>query len=146
MARCTGILLIALITGVCGAFEAAASELADTSWRLVQIMSMDDRVDMPDDRAQYTLDLRADGTATMQADCNRGNGSWMSESASQLKFRAVASTRALCPSGSLSERYLARFEWVRSYVIKDGHLFLATMADGSIIEFEPAGEGPDGRE
>jgi heat shock protein HslJ len=139
MARRTGILLIALITGVCGAFEAAASELADTSWRLVQIMSMDDRVDMPDDRAQYTLELRADGTATMQADCNRGNGSWMSESASQLKFRAVASTRALCPSGSLSERYLAQFEWVRSYVMKDGHLFLATMADGSIIEFEPAG-------
>ena len=142
MARRTGILLIALITGVCGAFEAAASELADTSWRLVQIMSMDDRVDMPDDRAQYTLELRADGTATMQADCNRGNGSWMSESASQLKFRAVASTRALCPSGSLSERYLAQFEWVRSYVMKDGHLFLATMADGSIIEFEPAGGTP----
>ena len=68
MARCTGILLIALITGVCGAFEAVASELADTSWHLVQIMSMDDRVDMPDDRAQYTLDLRADGTATMQVE------------------------------------------------------------------------------
>jgi hypothetical protein len=27
--------------------------------------------------------------------------------------------------------------WVRSYVLKDGHLFLATMADGSIIEFAP---------
>jgi len=26
---------------------------------------------------------------------------------------------------------------VRSYVMKDHHLFLATMADGSIIEFEP---------
>ncbi|MBL8201623.1 MAG: hypothetical protein JNK40_11665 [Chromatiales bacterium] len=33
--------------------------------------------------------------------------------------------------------YLAQFEWVRSYVMKDGHLFLATMADGAIIEFEP---------
>ena len=142
MARPTGILLFVLITGVCGAFEAVASELADTSWHLVQIMSMDDRVDMPDDRAQYTLELRADGTATMQADCNRGKGSWKSEAASQLQFRAVASTRALCPSGSLSERYLAEFEWVRSYVMKDGHLFLATMADGSIIEFEPAGDTP----
>ncbi len=26
---------------------------------------------------------------------------------------------------------------VRSYVMENGHLFLATMADGSIIEFEP---------
>jgi hypothetical protein len=31
---------------------------------------------------------------------------------------------------------------VRSYVLKDGHLVLATMADGSIIELEPAGAGP----
>ncbi len=142
MARRTGILLIALITGVCSIFEAAASELAGTSWRLVQIMSMDDRVDVPDDRTQYTLELQADGTATMQADCNRGNGSWMSGSTSQLTFGRIALTRASCPPGSLSERYLAQFEWVRSYVMKDGHLFLATMADGSIIEFEPAGGTP----
>jgi hypothetical protein len=43
----------------------------------------------------------------------------------------------MCPPESLSERYLAQFEWVRSYVMRDGHLFLATMADGAIIEFEP---------
>jgi len=29
--------------------------------------------------------------------------------------------------------------WVRSYVLEGGHLFLATMADGSIIEFERSG-------
>lgn len=133
-------LLIVLITGTCCAFEAAACELADTSWRLVRIMSMDDRVDVPDDRAKYTLELQADGTATMQADCNRGSGSWISEATGQLRFGPVASTHALCPPGSLSEKYLAQFEWVRSYVMKNGHLFLATMADGSIIEFEPAGD------
>jgi hypothetical protein len=44
---------------------------------------------------------------------------------------------AMCSPGSLADRYLAEFQWVRSYVMKDGHLFLATMADGSIIEFEP---------
>jgi hypothetical protein len=37
----------------------------------------------------------------------------------------------------LHDRYLAQFPWVRSYVMKDGRLFLATMADGSIVEFEP---------
>jgi len=26
---------------------------------------------------------------------------------------------------------------IRSYVIKEGHLFLALMADGGIYEFEP---------
>jgi hypothetical protein len=43
----------------------------------------------------------------------------------------------MCPPQELSETYLAQFEWVRSYVMKDGHLFLATMADGSMVEFEP---------
>jgi len=28
--------------------------------------------------------------------------------------------------------------FVRSYVIKNGHLFLPLMADGGIYEFEPA--------
>jgi len=114
-----------------------ASELAGTSWRLVKIMGMDDSVDEPEDRSLYTLEFGADGHAAMRADCNRGFGSWTSESPGQLQFGPVAGTRAMCPPESISDKYLAQFQWVRSYVLKDGHLFLATMADGSIIEFEP---------
>jgi heat shock protein HslJ len=134
--------LPALVLGLICEFEATASELTGTSWQLVKIMSMDDRVDVPDDRSKYTLELPADGKAAMQADCNQGTGSWTSASAGQLQFGPVAATRALCPPGSLSEKYLAQFEWVRSYVMKNGHLFLATMADGSIIEFTPANGTP----
>lgn len=118
--------------------HATVSELAGTSWQLVKIMGMDDSVDAPDDRSLYTLSFDSEGGAAMQADCNRGKGSWMSESAGQLRFGPIAGTRALCPPESISEKYLSQFEWVRSYVLKNGHLFLATMADGSIIEFEPA--------
>ncbi len=121
----------------------SSSELAGSSWRLVKIASMDDSVDVPDDPSAYTLELRADGSATMVADCNRGTGSWTSASPANIEFGPVAATMAICPPGSLSEKYLAQFQWVRSYVLQDGHLFLATMADGSIIEFEPLDEqGP----
>jgi len=119
------------------ASAAATSELAGKSWRLVKIMSMDNRVYEPDDTSKYTLVLGVDGTVAMLADCNRGTGTWTSASASQLRFGPIAATKALCPPGSLSERYLAQFQWVRSYVMEDGHLYLATMADGSIIAFEP---------
>lgn len=112
--------------------------LGGTSWRLVQIMSMDDNTFKPDDPSKYTLSFRTDGGMNVLADCNRGKGSWTSESRSQLKFGPIATTMAMCPPESLHDRYLAQFEWVRSYVIRDGHLFLATLADGSIIEFEPA--------
>jgi heat shock protein HslJ len=125
--------LTALAIGV----QATASELTGTSWRLLNIASMDDTVYLPDDPAKYTLTFGVDGAASMAADCNRGTVSWASESPGQLQFGPVAVTRAMCPPQSLSETYLAQFEWVRSYVMKDGHLFLATMADGSIVEFEP---------
>ena len=117
--------------------QATASELAGTSWQLVEISSMDDSTDVPDDPSRYTLELGADGSVSILADCNRGMGSWSSEGSSRLTFGPLATTRAMCPPGSLSDTYVAQFEYVRSYVLKDGHLFLATMADGSIIEFEP---------
>ena len=122
--------------------SAAASELSGTAWQLVNITSMDDRVDVPAKRSDYTLEFNPDGTAHILADCNRGSGAWTSQSPPRLEFGPVASTRAMCPPGSLSERYLAQFEWVRSYVLEGSHLFLATMADGSIIEFEPIGGAP----
>jgi len=128
-----------ILAACLGVTPASASELAGTSWQLLNITSMDDRVDVPDSPAKYTIQFRPDGTAQIVADCNRGSGTWISESAGRLQFGPLASTRALCPPGSLSERYLAQFEWVRSYVLDGGHLFLATMADGSIIEFERSG-------
>jgi len=33
--------------------------------------------------------------------------------------------------------WLTAISFIRSYVIKDGRLFLALMADGGIYEFEP---------
>ena len=101
-------------------------------------MGMDDSVVEPEDRSRYTLEFGTDGQASLLADCNRGTGSWTSGFGPQLRFGLIAATMAMCPPGSLADRYLAEFQWVRSYVMKDGHLFLATMADGSIIEFEPA--------
>ena len=73
----------------------------------------------------------------VRSDCNRGTGSWSSKTAGQLEFGPIAATQALCPPGSLHDRYLGQFQWVRSYVIENGNLFLATMADGSILELEP---------
>jgi heat shock protein HslJ len=115
----------------------ATNPLSGTSWQLVKIMSMDDSTYTPEDPSLYRLELLADGTASVKADCNSATGSWKSESASQIEFGAMAATMAQCPEGSLHDRYMAQFEWVRSYVIENEHLFLATMADGSIIEFEP---------
>ncbi len=117
--------------------ESTPRGLAGSAWRLVEIASMDDSVYRPDDRDRYTLEFRGDESMSLRADCNRGSGTWESASPGQLRFGRIAVTRALCPPGSLHDRYLSQFEFVRSYVIENGNLFLATMADGAIIEFEP---------
>jgi para-nitrobenzyl esterase len=115
----------------------AGSALAGTAWQLVEIVSMDDHVYAPEDRSLYTLAFNADGSMRVGADCNLGIGTWTSASTGQLQFGRIAATQALCLPDSLHDRYMAQFQWVRSYVMRDGRLFLSTMADGSIIEFEP---------
>ena len=41
------------------------------------------------------------------------------------------------PANPLTDRWTKDFMSVRSYVMKDGRLFLSLMADGGIYEFEP---------
>jgi len=115
----------------------AASYLPGHSWQLVEILSMDGTVKKPDDRSLYTVDFKTDGTVQIRADCNRGRGGWTSSSPGTLEFTQIAATLAMCPPDSLHDPFMALFPYVRSYVVKSGHLFLATMADGSITEFEP---------
>jgi len=54
-----------------------------------------------------------------------------------LELGPLALTRAKCPEGSLHDHIAKQWTFVRSFVIKDGHLFLALMADGGIYEFAP---------
>ncbi len=118
--------------------------LAGSQWRLVQIVSMDDAVGRtrPADPSRYTLQLGADGKASLRLDCNRGSASWTAQTSAEptsgsFRFGPLATTRALCPPGSLSQRLTAQIPYVRSYLIRNGHLHLALMADGGILEWEP---------
>jgi heat shock protein HslJ/membrane-bound inhibitor of C-type lysozyme len=111
--------------------------LAGTSWQLVRIQSMDDKVVTPSDRSKYTMTFGADGRVSMRVACNRGSGTWKSAEASQLVFGPMAMTRVMYPPGSLPDRIVKDMPYVRSYVIRDEHLFLSLIADGGIYELEP---------
>ena len=115
----------------------AAADLGGTSWQLVKFQGGDDKTLTPDDKAKYTIQFSADGGLTARIDCNRGRGAWKSSGASQLQLGPLALTRAQCAPGSLHDQLVKHWEFVRSYIIKDGHLFLSLMADGGIYEFEP---------
>jgi para-nitrobenzyl esterase len=129
--------LAALAAGTQTAGTSPAPGLAGTSWRLVRFQGGDDTILTPDDRAKYTIEFAADGRLTARIDCNRGRGTWTSSGSSQVGLGPLALTRARCPIGSMHDQIVKQWGNIRSYVIKDKHLFLALMADGGIYEFEP---------
>jgi putative lipoprotein len=111
--------------------------LGGTSWRLVKFQGGDETTLTPDDPAKYTIAFEPDGRLSARIDCNRGRGTWKSSAPPQLEFGPLALTRAMCPPGSLHNQIVKQWSYVRSYVMRDGHLFLSLMADGGIYEFEP---------
>lgn len=113
------------------------AELKGTSWQLVKFQGSDDKALTPDDRSKYTLAFAGEGRVSVRIDCNRGFGTWKSSGANQLEFGPLALTRAMCPPAALNDRLAKDWEHVRSYIVKDGHLFLSLMADGGTYEFEP---------
>lgn len=133
------LLMVLLITCACGAGTPNSPQagLGGTSWQLVKFQSGDGKSLTPDDKAKYTITFGTDNRVSARVDCNRGAGTWKTSGANQLEFGPLALTRAMCPPGSLHDRIAKDWLSVRSYIIKDGHLFLSLMADGGIYEFEP---------
>lgn len=125
--------------------DTSAASLDGTAWELVAIQSMDDvqgttRIAKPE---TFTVCFAVDGRASFRIDCNRGTTTWkitpsQESSSGSLEFGLLAMTRAMCPHGSQDQRVLRDLPHVRSYMLKDGKLYLSLMADGGIYEWRPA--------
>jgi para-nitrobenzyl esterase len=120
-----------------GHAQSKDAALAGTSWQLVRFEGGDGAVATPDDGAKYTLAFDAAGTLAARIDCNRGRGTWKSPGPNQLELGPLALTRALCLPPSMHDQIVKQWSNIRSYVVKDGHLFLALKLDGGIYEFQP---------
>lgn len=137
-----GMLAIAAVTIVLPTISPLArsqnsSELAGTSWKLVKLQAGDETTSVPDDGSKYTITFGRNGRVTARVDCNRGGSTWKSNRPNELQFGSWSMTRAKCPPGSLHDRIVREGAAVRSYAIKNGHLFLSGMAAGGYYELEP---------
>ena len=128
---------MAIVDAAAALQPGSAPALAGTSWRLVRFQGGDGQTLTPDDRGKYTIEFAAGGTLNARIDCNRGRGSWKTGGSSGLQLGPLVLTRAQCPAGSLHDQIVKQWGFIRSYVVRNGHLFLALMADGGIYEFEP---------
>ena len=114
-----------------------SNELAGTSWKLVKLQAGDETTSVPDDGSKYTITFGRNGRVSARVDCNRGGSTWKSNRPNELQFGSWSMTRAKCPPGSLHDRIVREGAAVRSYSIKNGHLFLSGMAAGGYYELEP---------
>jgi uncharacterized protein len=122
--------------------ESKPASLAGSTWELVSIQSMDDaqgtlKIAPPQ---RYTLNFGTDGRAAFRIDCNRGTATWKAtpsaeSSSGALEFGPLATTKMMCPPGSHDQKVMRDLTYVRSYLLKDGKLYLSLMADGGIYEF-----------
>src|SRR4029453_15671857 len=135
----SSLLLPLLMTLACSAGTQTSPQagLGGTSWQLVKFQGGDGKTLTPDDKAKYTITFGTDNTVRPAVDFNRGVGTWKSSGANQLEFGPLALTRAMCPPGSLHDRIAKHWLSGRSYITKDGNLFLSLMGEGGIYEFEP---------
>jgi para-nitrobenzyl esterase len=120
-----------------GQNSSGTNVLAGTSWKLVRLQAGDETTLVPGDGSKYTITFGSDGRVVARVDCNRGSSTWKSSRANELHFGSWSMTRAKCPPGSLHDRIVTGGANVRSYSIKDGHLFLSGMPGGGYYELEP---------
>jgi heat shock protein HslJ len=120
-----------------GRAPAGSGPLAGTSWQLVRFQGGDDTTLTPDDRSKYTIAFGADGQVTARLDCNRGRGTWRPSGVSQVALGPLALTRAKCPAGSMHDQIVKNWNSIRTYLLREGHLFLLLTADAGAYEFEP---------
>jgi len=122
----------------CAAQDAPIARLEGTSWQLAKIQGGDGTTRVPGEKSKYTFTFGADGVFTARIDCNRARGAWRSSRPGRIEIGPqLAITRAECPPGSLHDRVVKDLSFVRSYLVRSGHLFLSLMADAAVYELEP---------
>jgi heat shock protein HslJ len=124
-------------TDTAGQNTSGKNELAGTSWKLVKLRTGDETTLVPDDPSKYTVTFGRDGRISARVDCNRASSTWRSSGGNQLQFGSWSRTSAKCGQSSLHDKIVNEGANVRSYSIKDGHLFLSGMAAGGFYELEP---------
>ena len=79
--------------------------LTGAVWSWQETVMNDGKRIVPAASGRYTLLFQPGGMIAVQADCNRGSGSYLLNGGS-LSFGPIAMTRAMCPPGSLDTEFL----------------------------------------
>ena len=127
-------LVLMLSLTACSSTE-AAEEIREIQWQWVGLVETEPAAQsvVPNPES-FTLFLDAEGSMSLQVDCNSASGSYLLDGYS-LSIEVGMSTLAYCGDDSLDQAFLTMLSTVESYALENGTLFL-NLADGSRMLFE----------
>lgn len=114
------------------------AEVLGVTWQWMSLTTPVEQVtvDAPD---RYTIRFDRAGRVAVRADCNRGTTSYVVGADRRITFRPMALTKAMCPAGSLSDRFVKDVGRATSYFVKDGELYLSLPVDSGTLRFRRQG-------
>jgi heat shock protein HslJ len=113
------------------------NELTGTTWTWIGFTSPSEQVAV-DSPASYAVTFQQDGTVNITADCNQGQGSYQVNGQS-LQIQVGSITKAACPPGSFSDKFIQYLGSAALYSLKEGSLYVDLIADGGTLVFAPSG-------
>ncbi|MBX3012741.1 MAG: YbaY family lipoprotein [Caldilineaceae bacterium] len=117
------------------------AELTDILWQWQQSELSDGTVITVTDPTRYTLHFLADGNVQLQADCNRGQGSY-AVTGESLTFMPIAVTLMACLPESQDSLFMQQISTVSTYQI-DGDTLWLTLQEGGKMHFAAASASTD---
>ena len=114
-----------------------STSLVGPIWLWQSTLMNDDTLIVAADPARYTLQLNADGTIAVQADCNRVTGTY-DLAGSSLTLAFGTSTRAACPPDSQAEAFLRGLQNIGGYLFDGSDLILELKFDSGTMRFARA--------
>ena len=144
IALLTGVLLAACGQGgtptPAGPQDVPVSEITNITWQWVELIENNPAgQSVVADPENYTLTFLDDGSVSIKADCNTGNGRYTVDG-NKLEFNPImALTMALCPPGSLHDQFLRLLGQVDTFGSLDGRLVLVLKDGAGEMRFQNGG-------
>jgi heat shock protein HslJ len=111
-----------------------AGRLVGITWCWRGTLMNDGANFVPADPNRYTIHFTSDGRTAVRADCNRGTGTYVLRGQT-IEISRLGMTKAMCPPGSLDQRFLMNLGQVAIYSVRDGVLLLDLKFDSGTMRF-----------
>ena len=115
-------------------FAEPGPALVGTVWQWQGTLMNDGSAFTPADPASYTVEFQADGTVSIQADCNRAFASYTLDSGA-ITILPGPTTLMACPEDSLGSEFLAQLGGAAIIFFQDGELLMDLKFDSGTMRF-----------